>query len=231
MHSLLVSETVMRRTLIATLTLLAGTQLPAQAQTCMGLASFRAAPVQISASAQFSQLTSTFGGSIGYGMPSSLYGGVGVSTTSSDGDVAHRLGLSARAGYQLELSAGRQIQVCPNARFALGMGPNDDAAGVDRSGRVGAVGVNMGAVFPASPQMKVVPNAGLAYAYGKEQAENAAGVTLFEISDRYALAEVGVGILLNSNISVRPNVAIPLGLQGGEPVFGLTLGYSFGLSR
>jgi hypothetical protein len=231
MHSLLASESVMRRTLIASLILLATAQLPAQAQTCMGLASFRAAPIQVSASGQFSQLTSTFGGSIGYGIPFSLYGGVGISTTSSNGDVAQRLGLSARAGYQLELSAGGQIQVCPNARLALGMGPNDDAAGVERLGRVAAIGMNVGAVFPATPQMKVVPSAGLAYAYAKEQAENTAGATLFEISDHYALAEVGVGILLSSNISVRPNVEIPLGLEGGEPVFGLTLGYNFGGSR
>ena len=220
----------MRRTLIASLALLGAAPSAAWAQTCMGLASFSTAPMQITASGQFSALAHTFGGSVGYGMPSSLYGEAGISTTSNDGDAAHRLGLSARVGYQLELSSARQIQVCPIAGFALGMGPNDDAAGVHRSGRVGTIGVNVGAVFLASPQMKVLPNAGLAYAYGKEQAENAAGATLFEISDHYARAQVGVGILLNSNISVRPNVEIPLGLEGGEPVFGLTLGYNFGRS-
>jgi hypothetical protein len=218
----------MRRTLIASLALLGVVPSAGWAQTCMGQASFSTAPMQVAAVAQFSRLTSSFGGSVGYGIPSSLYGGIGVSRTSSDGDVAHRLGLSARAGYQLELSAGRPIQVCPSAGLALGMGPNDDVAGVTRSGRLGTIGVSVGTVFPASPRMQVVPSAGVAYAYAKEQAENAAGATLFEISDRYVLAQAGVGILLNSNISVRPNVEIPLGLDGGEPAFGLTLSYQFG---
>ncbi len=221
----------MRRTLIASLALLAIAESPAWAQACMGLGSFGSAPLQVTASGQFSPLTSGFGGAIGYGIPSSFYAGAGISTTSNDGDAAHRMGLSARGGYQLDLRAARPVQVCPNAGFTLGMGPNDEAAGVERTGRMAMVGINVGVVFPASLRMKVVPSAGLAYAYGKEKAENAAGATLFEISDHYALAQVGVGIVLNSNISVRPNVEIPLGLQGGEPVFGLTLGYNFGGSR
>jgi hypothetical protein len=76
--------------------------------------------------------------------------------------------------------------------------------------------------------MNVVPSAGIAFGYAREKAENAAGATLFEIDDTYALAQVGVGILLDANLSVRPNIEIPLGLDGGEPVLGLTVGYNFG---
>jgi hypothetical protein len=89
------------------------------------------------------------------------------------------------------------------------------------------VGVNVGAVLGNNPRMRVIPSAGLAYAYGQVKAENDAGTTLFEISDRYALAQLGVGIILNQNISLRPNVDIPLDLEGGEATFGLTVGYNF----
>jgi hypothetical protein len=194
----------------------------------MGSASFSTAPLQVAATGQFTRLANTFGGSIAYGTSSSVFGAAGASTTANDGDAAHRLSLSARAGYQLELGSARRIQACPNAGFVLGIGPNDAGSGVERSSRVGIIGVNVGAIFPAGPRMNVVPTAGIAFGFATEKAENDAGATLFEIDDKYALAQVGVGILLDANLSLRPNVEFPLGLDGGEPVLGLTVGYNFG---
>ena len=75
----------MRRTLIASLALLGAAPSAGWAQTCMGLASFSTAPMQITARSQFSALAHTFGASAGYGMPSSIYGQAGISTTSNDG--------------------------------------------------------------------------------------------------------------------------------------------------
>jgi hypothetical protein len=217
----------MRRSLVISLSLLAIIRAPAAAQTCMGLASFGAAPVQMTANGNFSDLATTFAAAVGYGTPSSAYGNVGVSTTSYDGD-GSALGLAARAGYQMNLGAARQIQLCPNAGFEMGMGPNDEIGGVDRSSRIATVGLNVGAEMVAGPRMKVVPSAGLSFAYGKQKAENTEGATLFEISNSYGVAQVGIGIILNQNISVRPSVDIPLGYEGSNPTFGLTLGYNFG---
>lgn len=217
----------MRRALVALVALLAIVRSPAVGQTCMGLASFGSAPIQVTGTGQFGEVSNTFGATAGYGI-ASLYGTVGVATTSIDGVDGHQLGLAARAGYQLTLGSAGRIQVCPNASFGLGAGPNNDAAGIDQSARSATVGVNVGTVLGASPRMKVVPTAGLSFAYARQKAENAAGSTLFAISDSYALAQLGVGIILNSAISVRPNVEIPLGLEGIDPIFGLTLGYNFG---
>ena len=221
----------MRRSFVVSLALLAIVRSPAVAQTCMGLASFSAAPMQVTANGQFSDLSNTFGATVGYGIPSSAYGNLGVSTTSVDGVDGSQLGIAARAGYQMALGKSRQVQVCPNASFGLGMGPNDDAAGVDQSGRSATVGLNVGTVMGANPRMKIIPSVGLSYAYGKQKAEDDAGATLFEVSNSYGLAQVGVGIVLNQNISIRPSVDIPLGLEGSDPTFGLTLGYNFGGSR
>jgi hypothetical protein len=218
----------MRRGLVASLTLLAMVRSPAVAQTCMGLASFGSAPMQVTANGSFSDLSNSVGATVGYGTPSSVYGTVGISTSSTDALDGSTLGLGAHAGYQIVLGRSRQVQVCPNASLAIGMGPSDDLAGTHRSNRSTTVGLNVGAELGASARMKVVPSAGLSYAYGKWKGEDAAGATLFEISDSYSLAQVGVGIILNSNISVRPGVEIPLGLDGSDPTFGLTLGYNFG---
>ncbi len=218
----------MRRALVAVLALVLVVRSPAVAQTCMGLASFSNAPMQVTGTGQLGEISNTFGATAGYGIPSGLYGAVGVATTSLDGVEGHQLGLAARAAYQLTLGAAGRTQICPTASFGLGMGPNDEVAGVDRSARSATAGIAVGTVLGASPQMKVVPTAGLSFAYSRQQAENSAGSTLFEISDTYALAQVGVGIILNSTISILPNVEIPLGLEGIDPIFGLSLGYNFG---
>jgi hypothetical protein len=67
--------------------------------------------------------------------------------------------------------------------------------------------------------------------YRQTQAENAAGADLFQITNSYAQVQLGVGLILNNNISVRPGVDIPVGLGGTSPIVGLTLGYNFGNSR
>jgi hypothetical protein len=218
----------MRRSLVVSLALLAIVRSPAVAQTCQGFASFSAGQMQVAGTGSFSDFSKTFGATVGYGMPSSVYGNVGISTTSYDGFDGSTLGLGARAGYQMALGKSGLVQVCPNASFSLGMGPNDDASGINQSSRSATVGVNIGTVMGATSSMKVVPSVGLSYAYGNSKAEDDAGATLFEFSDSYGLAQMGVGIIVNQNISIRPGIDIPLGLEGSDPTFGLTLGYNFG---
>jgi hypothetical protein len=221
----------MRQTLVLSLALLASAQSPAVAQACMGLASYASAPVQVTATGVVRDLSSTLGASAGYGIPASVYGTVGIATTSYDGEDGSTRELAAQLGYQLELGTAGQIQICPTASFAIGMGPNDDIAGVQESSRVGAVGLNVGTVLGTNPRIRVVPSAGLSFASASHKAENRSGSSLFEISSSYGLARFGVGIILNQHISVRPGVEIPLGLEGSDPKFGLTLGYNFGVTR
>ena len=217
----------MRRTLLASLVLFAVARTPAAAQTCMGLASFNTAPVQFTGSGQLTQLKTSVAATAGYGIPSSLWGVIGLSRSMNDDVESHRLGMSARVGYQVALDPLHRIEVCPTVSFGLGLGP--DAPGVDRFGRTASVGVSAGMTWTANPRMHVVPSAGLSYAHGLEKAENATGTTLFRISSSYALLQAGVGIILNSTLSLRPSVEIPFGLDG-TPTVGFTVGYNFGRS-
>ena len=217
----------MHRILVASLALLAMAQEPAMAQACMGLASFTTAPVQVTANGSFSDLSTSVGANIGYGIPSSVFGTLGVATTSYEPDEGANLALRAGAGYQINIGAVRPVQVCPVATFGYGMGPSDDIAGFARSNHAATVGVRVGIEMTANPRMKVVPSAGLSYAQGKDKAEDNAGATLYEISSKYGLAQLGVGIILNQHFSLRPGVDIPLGREGGIPVVGITIGYNF----
>jgi hypothetical protein len=218
----------MVRGLAVSLALLALIRSPAVAQACMGLASFTGAPMQVTATGSFTQLSNSFGGTLGYGLPSSVYGNVAVATTSYDVVDGSTLGLAGRAGYQVNVGGTRPVQVCPNASFGIGKGPNDDAAGIDRSSRSATIGLHLGTELGAGPRIKVVPSAGFSYAHASVKAEDSSGTELFEISDRYGLAQIAVGIILNQRISVRPSIEIPVGLDGGDPTVGLTLGYNVG---
>ncbi len=216
----------MRRSLVVSLALLAIVQSPAVAQTCLGLASFSHGNMQVSGNGQFADGMNRFGAGFSYGLPASVFAGAQISTTSFDGADASSLGIGANVGYQMTVGKAANIHVCPTASFEIGMGPDDDALGLDASSRAANVGFSLGTTMGASPRMQIIPTAGLGLAYGKLSLDN--GTTTNEVSDTYGQARLGVGFIFNQQIAVRPSVDIPLGLDNSDPTFGLTVAYSFG---
>jgi hypothetical protein len=222
------SETFMRRSLVVSLALLAIVRSPAVAQTCMGLASFSHAPMQVTGNGNFSSGVNSFGATVGYGMQSGLWGKLGVSTLSVDGASSHPLNLGATAGYETALGKSRNpINVCPNASFTYGNGPDD--VNVNRTTQDITLGANFGTVLPGSnPRMKIVPTAGFSYVHNKMSAKDSTGTSLgAAATGSYGLAQLGVGLVMNQNISIRPSVDIPL-KSGYDTRFGVALGYNFG---
>jgi hypothetical protein len=218
----------MRRSLVVSLALLAIVRSPAVAQTCMGLASFTNAPMQVTGNGMFSSGVNSFGAAVGYGMQSGLWGNLGVQTLSIDGASSHPLNIGAHAGYETAVGKSRNpIHVCPNASFSVGNGPDD--VNFNASSQDATLGVNFGTVLGGSnPRMKIVPTAGISWAHTKLSAKDSAGTSLGSASDSYGLAQLGIGLVMNQNISIRPSVDIPLGLTGSNARFGMTLGYNFG---
>ena len=218
----------MRRSLVVSLALLAIVRSPAVAQTCMGLASFSNAPMQVTGNGMFSSGVNSFGATVGYGMQSGLWGNLGVQTLSIDGASSHPLNIGAHAGYETAVGKSRNpIHVCPNASFSIGNGPDD--VNFNASTQDATLGVNFGTVLSGSnPRMKIVPTAGISWAHTKLSAKDSVGTSLGSASDSYGLAQLGIGLVMNQNISIRPSVDIPLGLTGSNARFGMTLGYNFG---
>jgi Outer membrane protein beta-barrel domain len=220
----------MRRTLVASLALFAVVNAPAAAQTCQGLASYTAGKMQVAASTQFAELSNTWGGSFSYGVPSGVYGGLDLSTESFDNDGGSSLGIGAHAGYQMKLGRTGKLSLCPVARLALGMGPDDEANDLNGSQTHGHFGVALGTEMGANPRMRILPTAGLGLQYSKLKVEDTSpGGNTGEASETYGLARIGVGFIFNQQISVRPTIDIPLGSDlSSDPAFGLTVGYNFG---
>ncbi len=216
----------MRRTLVVSMALLAVVNAPAAAQACLGLASFSSGNMQVSGNGQFTEGANRYGAGFNYGIPASVFAGAQISTTSFDGAEASSLGIGANLGYQLSLGKAANIHVCPVASLELGMGPDDDATSTDASSRQASVGFSLGTTMGASPRMQIIPSAGLGLAYSKLKLEDA--TTSSELSETYGQAQLGVGLVFNQTIAVRPSVSIPLGLEGSDPTFGLTVAYSFG---
>jgi outer membrane protein with beta-barrel domain len=221
----------MRRSLVVSLALLAIVRSPVVAQTCQGLASFSTGKMQVAANAQFPEGAKIWAGSVSYGMPSGAFVGADVSNTSINDDGGSSLGFGAHAGYQMKLGRTGKVNLCPVARFALGMGPDDEAANLNSSSTDLHFGFALGTEMGASQQMRILPTAGLGlqYSKAKEEITSGPGAGTTELSETYALARLGVGLVVNQQISIRPTVDIPLGRDvSNDPTFGITVGYNFG---
>jgi hypothetical protein len=212
----------MRRSLVVSLALLAVVNAPAVAQTCQGLASFTSGKMQVAGNGQFTEGANRFGAGFSYGLPANIYGGAQLSTTSFDGADASSLGIGANLGYQLAMGKSADIHVCPVASLELGMGPDSDTPAVDRSSREINLGFSIGKAMGSTPRMQIIPAAGLGLRNLKATEDDVS------FSDTHGLARLGVGFIFNQQIAVRPSVDIPLGLEGSDPTFGLTVAYSFG---
>jgi hypothetical protein len=218
------------RSLALVLALVAILSVPAWAQTCLGLTAYTAAtPIQVSGKGWFTGESTSLGAGVGYGFPASGFGGVTVARTADDNFGGSTMELGATVGYQIPLWNAGAVQLCPVASFGLGFGPKSTAGtGVARSRRAASMGVAIARSLSAGPRLRVVPSLGIAYGYRKDQATNNAGANLFQIAEHYAMAQVGAGLVLDSNLSVRPTVEIPFNLETTEPSIGLTVSYSFG---
>ena len=220
----------MRRSLVVSLALLAIVRSQAVAQSCQGLASFSAGQMQVAANAQFPQGGNVWGGSFSYGLPSGVYGGADLSTTSFDGISANSLGIGAHAGYQMKLGRTGKLNLCPVASLALGMGPDDADLNINSSSTDVHFGLALGTDMGSTPRMRIIPTAGLGLQYSKVKIEDTApGGTTVEGSETYGLARLGVGFVFNQQISVRPTIDIPVGSDLiNDPTFGVSVGYNFG---
>jgi hypothetical protein len=217
----------MRRTLVLSLALVAMLNAPAAAQTCQGLPSFSTGSMQLTGNMTFENGMDSFGAAFGYGQPDGAFGTVGIGTTSFDGFDGSSFDVGIGGGYQMKVGARKKMHLCPVASFSLLMGPNDVfGSGVDMSTQNLAFGFALGTQLPGSPKMDIIPTGGLGLAYMKVKADGGSGSG--SASETYAVMDLGVGFIFNSQISVRPGISIPLGLDGGDTGFGMTVGYNFG---
>jgi hypothetical protein len=210
----------MLRSFLIGLALLGLMRSAAVAQTCTGLASYSRGPIQLAGhgSVVTEMGIHQLGASLGYGRPNSVFGDVSIASTSADG-VEPYLSYGADLGYQQKMGL---LQVCPVASYTLSDLP--DGFGVNNSASTATIGLAIGAAV-GPRQLQIVPAGGIFLEYERIKAEDSFNSSTE--SDAYAVAHLGVGLVLNS-LSIRPDVSIPLGLEGANPAVGVTVGFNFG---
>lgn len=221
-----------RSLLIAGLLLLAAA--PIEAQICLGTPSFSAGPVRLGVGAEFGDDVSAFGGEIAAGQPAGAFGALRVSrlTLDFEGDSESASMVGVNVGYSIALNPANTLSLCPIAAFNYLSGPSFEAEGVsvDISSRAFGGGAAIGGSIVASPTMSLVPFASFAYFSETATVEASDGIDSIEedVSDTYGVASLGAGFVFNKTITIRPSVAIPVGVEDGKASFAIALGFNFG---
>jgi hypothetical protein len=211
------------------------------AQNCLGLPSFAAAPLRVDGGFRSGDDVATFSGGLSVGAASGPFGSLAYDRTNFD-DQGTNVDLSANGftltgGYELDLaspagtaSGGRRFSLCPVVGFSWAKMDFDEIGDeIDITMRKLSLGVSVGTPVASSPTLSVVP-------FGTLQFVNATGsVDAFGTDDSESeqggQIDLGIGLVLNRLFTIRPVVSIPIGFEGVDTSFGVTVHFNFGRTR
>ena len=231
----------MRITPVLLSVVLLGVASVSEAQNCLGVSSFGAGPIRLDGGVTFGEdATAIFGGG-SVGAPRGPFASLAVIRTNFDEDLAGEdqstTGFALEGGWDVDLSQGvrrtaaaPRVSLCPIAGFQRHTAEvSDGATSVDLTARLLSAGLALGAAFPASPAVSLVPFASLSYVKVNIKVEGS-GIDV-ENDDDHGRVDLGVGFVFNRIFTVRPLLNIPVGDEEGETRFGVTAHISFGSSR
>lgn len=209
-----------RLSVVAALSLAAA--LPLDAQLCAGTASFTNGRMQVGGQIVSNDDYSSYGVGLTMGNARGLYGGPQIANNNYDVLEESGLWIGATGGYQLRPHRSG-FQICPVARFGLGLGPdNIGGSDVDMSVREFAAGAIIGKVVYREPSLQLIPTGGLSIVNRSVEIANA------EDSETFFSLDFGAGILLSQAFTIRPMISIPMGADGQEESYSLGITYNFG---
>lgn len=196
------------------------------AQSCAGAASFASGPVRIGGSIEVGADAKQYSGQIGFGRAAGPFaaGTVGIVDLDETDDSGTLF--AGELGYSLPMSAAGKFEICP----IIGLGRvtvdlSEGGVSADLSSRLLSAGLSFGGVMASTPTFALVPAVALIYTNEKLKSE---GVIEFEESDDYGIVTLAVGLVFNQAVTLRPNIAFPVGLDDSDPAYGLGIGFNFG---
>jgi hypothetical protein len=221
-------------TTLAAITLACAASI-AEAQICLGTASFATGPIRIDGS--FSTIDDATSLSVGasVGAPRGPFVSVNVNRTDIDEVDESATGFGILGGLELDLSTSAssrsaRFSLCPVASFNYSTADFDLLGeSVEFSANTLSAGLALGAEVTASPTLSVIPFGALSVVrqsvdfegFGEDAEESETGGSL----------DLGLGLVLNRRFTIRPLISIPLGFEGADPAFGVSVHFNFGRSR
>jgi hypothetical protein len=224
--NLYLGDTDMRLTSVHTVFAVLLIASPAAGQLCeatvpLGVGS----PANLHAGASFFDGGKTYVGGVTFG--SQVYGGASLGYTDFDDTDLSLKAIGGKVGMDVS-SDNDALSVCP--RFSAGYEFGLEIAGVDITAWSVAPGVAIGVRSDVSPSVAVMP-AGMASLIHTQAKADAGIGGEYDDSETYGLLSAGLGFLFNDRLSFTPAVSVPVGLDGGDATFGVSMGIALGGSR
>jgi hypothetical protein len=202
------------RTPLLTLALLA-VLAPAslRAQVCAGFPSLRDTRFRVAASAASYTYATALGVSLTAGKK--VFGTLGAGVTR-DGELhATTYDLSLEGGTDIAIGAERRLFLCPVAALSVSLGPYDFLLRPEDYRSVSAtLGLGLAAVAVRTHRLTVLPAASLrAVRLRATRTYTSPEETIgWTESDTYVLFSLGVGLVFNEVLTIRPGVTVPFDL-------------------
>jgi len=133
------------------------------------------------------------------------------------------------AAYQVSLNKSGTVQLCPEASVGFVLGPkNIDGSGQDFSETDAAAGAGIGVLASHSAQVDVVPTASVIFEHSNQKFKDNLTGTTASTSVSFEVIELGLGLVHRHQLTLKPSLAIPVGLPDGSAYFTVVLAYSVG---
>ena len=201
--------------------------VPAPAQMCEGLASFSGRPVQVYGAGGFKSDSRVVAGGV-------ALGGTGAFLNFESGTI--QIDAFNRSAYQTAVGVGYQValnqkgtaQLCPLANWTHLWGPDNVlGTGLDYNEQHSTLGAMAGFVAARRGRLAVIPTAALAFMLTSSQLADTSGHAVSSTSMMFGMVGLGVGLVLDEQVTIRPALEIPVGGMGG-PAFQIMLGVNLG---
>ena len=200
------------------------------AQICAGAASFEGRPIQLFGEGTFNNSAKSFVGSVRIG-GKGAFGDLELGTTHVDAFNASSFDIGGGVAYQVKLDPKGSVQLCPAASVGFLIGPkNIQGTGIDYSETALAFGLGIGVLASRTEQIDIMPTASVVFENADAKLKDQTGATTSN-SQSFGVIEFGLGFVFSKQVTLKPIVAIPVGLTGGNTSFSVALGISLGGSH
>jgi hypothetical protein len=198
----------------------------ALAQTCVGAASFVSGPARLGAGIDVTDDAKQYGAQIAFGRAAGPFIAGSIGRVEVEGTDETATSFAAEGGYSLLLAGRGSLELCPIAGVGYASAEIDvDAFSVDLSTRAISAGFSIGGVAASNPTVTMVPSVGLSYVRQNLKSE---GTIEFDEWDDFGLITVASGFIFARRVTLRPYVALPVGLDDSDPTYGVGVSFNFG---
>lgn len=200
----------------------------AAAQVCLGNPSFATHHLQMNGGYTFTSDFDELGANFTSGS-NSVFAGIGVNSYAFEGSDAN-IRVAGSLGYQVPVTASGRVQACPMLRASYGM-PTDDynGSGGDLRTQSYGFGLAVGGALTQTDRFAIVPS--VQAGVQRDLFRVRGGLFPVDNGDTYGVLGLGIGFVMNSALSIRPSVTVPINAAFDDPIFGIGLSLNYGGRR